>query len=82
MPAQLVAGIEYSFNRLHDVTVGYNHDILQKINIYSAYLQNEWRNERWGFLVGGRLDKHSLIHNPIFSPRANIRFNQIGRAHV
>ena len=75
MPAQLVAGIEYSFNRLHDVTVGYNHDILQKINIYSAYLQNEWRNERWGFLVGGRLDKHSLIHNPIFSPRANIRFN-------
>lgn len=75
MPAQLVAGIEYSFNRLHDVTVVYNHDILQKINIYSAYLQNEWRNERWGFLVGGRLDKHSLIHNPIFSPRANIRFN-------
>ena len=75
MPAQMVAGVEYSYNRLHDVTVGYNHDILQKINIYSAYLQNEWRNDRWGFLVGGRLDKHSLISNPIFSPRANIRFN-------
>lgn len=75
MPAQLVAGLEYSFNRLHDVTVGYDHDILQNINIYSAYLQNEWRNKQWGFLIGGRLDKHSLIHNPIFSPRANIRFN-------
>lgn len=75
MPAQMVAGVEYSYNRLHDVTVGYNHDILQKINIYSAYLQNEWRNDRWSFLVGGRLDKHSLISNPIFSPRANIRFN-------
>lgn len=75
MPAKLVAGLEYSFNRLHDVTVGYGHDILQKVNIYSAYLQNEWRDERWGFLIGARMDKHSMIHNPIVSPRVNIRFN-------
>lgn len=75
MPAELVAGIEYSHNRLHDVTVGYDHDILQKVNIYSAYLQNEWRDDRWGFLIGARLDKHSLIRKPITSPRANIRFN-------
>ncbi|MCM1037382.1 MAG: TonB-dependent receptor [Bacteroides sp.] len=75
MPAQLVAGLEYSYNRLHDITTGYDRDMLQSINIYSAYLQNEWKNDRWGFLIGGRLDKHSLIDNPIFSPRANIRFN-------
>ncbi|MDE6340166.1 MAG: TonB-dependent receptor, partial [Muribaculaceae bacterium] len=75
MPAELVAGLEYSYNRLHDVTIGYNHNVLQNINIYSAYLQNEWRDDRWGFLIGARLDKHSLIHNPIVSPRANIRFN-------
>ena len=75
MPAELVAGLEYSFNRLHDVTIGYDHDILQKVNIYSGYLQNEWKNDTWGFLVGARLDKHTLIHNPIVSPRANIRYN-------
>lgn len=75
MPSELVAGIEYSFNRLHDVTVGYDHDIMQKVNIYSGYLQNEWKNERWGFLVGARLDKHSMIHDPIVSPRVNLRFN-------
>lgn len=75
MPSELVAGLEYSFNRLHDVTVGYDHDILQKVNIYSAYLQNEWKNDRWGFLIGARADKHSLIHNAIISPRVNIRFN-------
>ena len=75
MPAELVAGLEYSFNRLHDVTIGYGHDILQKVNIYSGYLQNEWKNDTWGFLVGARLDKHSLIQNPIVSPRANIRYN-------
>lgn len=75
MPAELVAGVEYSFNRLHDVTIGYGHDILQKVNIYSGYLQNEWKNEKWGFLMGARVDKHSMIHNPIVSPRLNLRFN-------
>ncbi|MDE6278110.1 MAG: TonB-dependent receptor [Muribaculaceae bacterium] len=75
MPAELVAGVEYSHNRLHDVTVGYGHNILQRVNIYSAYLQNEWRNEKWGFLAGARLDKHSMIHGPIVSPRVNVRFN-------
>lgn len=75
MPAELVAGLEYSFNRLHDVTIGYDHDILQKVNIYSAYLQNEWKNEKWGFLAGARVDKHSLIRNAIVSPRVNIRYN-------
>lgn len=75
MPSEFVAGLEYSYNRLHDVTLGYDHDILQKVNIYSAYLQNEWKNDRWGFLIGARADKHSLIHNAIISPRVNIRFN-------
>lgn len=75
MPAELVAGLEYSYNRLHDVTIGYEHDILQKVNIYSGYLQNEWRNDRWGFLIGARVDKHSLIDHAIVSPRANLRFN-------
>ena len=75
MPAELVAGLEYSYNRLHDMTIGYDHDIVQNVNIYSGYLQNEWKNEKWGFLVGARIDKHSMISDPIISPRANIRFN-------
>lgn len=75
MPAELVAGAEFSHNYLHDVTIGYEHDARQKVNIYSAYVQNEWRDERWGFLAGVRLDKHSLVHNLIVSPRANVRFN-------
>ncbi|MBD5214750.1 MAG: TonB-dependent receptor [Bacteroidales bacterium] len=75
MPAELVSGIEYNYNKLHDVTLGYDHDEMQKVNIYSAYAQNEWRNDRWGFLIGARVDKHSMIHNAIVSPRANIRYN-------
>lgn len=75
MPSELVAGLEYSYNRLHDVTVGYGHDIKQTVNIYSGYLQNEWKNEQWGFHIGARADKHSLINNAIISPRVNVRYN-------
>ena len=75
MPSELVAGLEYNHNYLNDVTLGYDHDVTQKVDIYSGYLQNEWRTNRWGFLVGARIDKHSLIDNAIVSPRANIRYN-------
>lgn len=75
MPSELTAGVEYNYNYLNDVTLGYNHDVTQRVNIYSGYLQNEWRTDRWGFLVGARVDKHSLISHPIVSPRANVRFN-------
>ena len=75
MPAELVTGVEYNHNYLHDVTLGYDHDALQRVHIFSGYLQNEWRKDRWGFLLGARLDKHSLIDHVIVSPRANIRFN-------
>lgn len=75
MPAEFMAGAEYNHNYLHDITLGYDHDHLQKINIFSGFVQNEWRNDTWGFLVGARIDKHSLVDNIIISPRANIRFN-------
>ncbi len=75
MPSELVAGLEYNYNFLNDITIGYDHDITQRVNIFSGYLQNEWRDDRWGFLVGARIDKHSMISKPIVSPRANIRFN-------
>ena len=54
---------------------GYDRVTDQTVRILSAYAQNEWKNERWGILVGGRLDKHSLMERLIFSPRANLRYN-------
>ncbi len=54
---------------------GYNRYTKQTVNIGSAFLQNEWKNEKWSILLGGRLDKHNLINHVIFSPRANLRFN-------
>ena len=75
MPAQLTMGTEYNFDGLHDEILGYNRTINQDINIESFYLQNEWKNKYLSILLGGRIDKHELIKDPILSPRINLRYN-------
>ena len=75
LPADLTVGLEYNEDYLKDNMWGYNRTTDQTVRIVSAYAQNEWKNERWGILIGGRLDKHNLMKGLIFSPRANFRFN-------
>ena len=75
MPADFTAGLEYNEDYLRDNMWGYNRQTDQTVRIASAYAQNEWKNEQWGILIGGRLDKHNLIKGAIFSPRANLRYN-------
>ncbi len=75
MPADLTAGLEYNEDYLKDNMWGYDRITDQTVRIASLYAQNEWKNDRWGVLIGGRLDKHNLIKGIIFSPRANLRYN-------
>ena len=75
LPAELTGGIEYNQDDLDDNMWGYGRHTEQNIHIASAFFQNEWKNRQWGFLLGGRLDKHNLMDHIIFSPRANLRFN-------
>lgn len=75
MPADLTAGLEYNQDHLSDNMWGYDRVTDQLVRIGSAYFQNEWKNARWSFLLGGRLDKHNLIDGVIFSPRVNLRYN-------
>ena len=77
MPADLSVGAEYSYNYLHDIILGYDRDMHQKVHLYGGYVQNEWKNEKWGVLVGGRLEKHNMLQSPVFSPRANLRYTPI-----
>ncbi len=75
MPADLTVGLEYNEDYLRDNMWGYGRTTDQTVRIASAYAQNEWKTEKWGILIGGRLDKHNLIKSVIFSPRANLRYN-------
>lgn len=76
MPSDLTLGAEYSYDGIKDVILGYDRNFKQDVRIGSFFFQNEWKNKQWSFLLGGRLDKHNLVDHVIFSPRANLRFNQ------
>ncbi|MGL5919584.1 MAG: TonB-dependent receptor [Bacteroidales bacterium] len=75
MPADLTAGLEYNFNKLHDQILGYGRDFTQTTHLAGLYFQNEWKSDKFNFLIGGRLDKHNLMKNAVFSPRVNIRYS-------
>ena len=75
IPADLTLGAEYNYDALNDRIEGYNHLLDQKVRIASGYVQNEWKNRQWSFLLGARIDKHNLLRRAVFSPRVNIRWN-------
>ncbi len=76
MPAEFVGGVEYNYNNLEDMNFDiYDEAVSQKVNTVGVYAQNEWRNDRFGVLLGLRADKHSMIDNVILSPRVNLRYN-------
>ena len=74
MPATFIAGMEHSYNKLKDEMLGYNRVINQTVGIYSIFAQNEWSNKQFTLLVGGRIDKHTMISQPIVSPRISSRY--------
>lgn len=82
MPADLTVGAEATGDALEDTMWGYDRQTEQQVYTGSLFAQNEWKNDRWSFLVGGRLDRHSLLRKPVFSPRVNLRFNPTERVNL
>ena len=74
LPSEFTVGVEHTLDRLQDHTLDSPDTLWQDIGIVSTYLQNEWKDNRWSLLVGARLDKHTMVSNPVVSPRLNVRF--------
>lgn len=74
-PSNLTIGVEYSHNTLKDKIMGYHRDLHQYTNVAGAFIQNEWKTDKFNLLIGGRFDKHNKVKNVIFSPRVNIRYS-------
>lgn len=82
MPANLTLGAEYTIDDLHDNIVGYSRTTDQNISIKSAFVQNEWRNNKLSLLLGCRVDKHALIEDVIASPRTSVRYSVTDNVQV
>ena len=77
LPAELTAGLEYNLNTLNDHYIATDRTLQQQTSTIGLFAQNEWKSDKFNFLVGFRLDKHNMIDKPIFSPRANVRYSPI-----
>ncbi|MBO7263662.1 MAG: TonB-dependent receptor [Alistipes sp.] len=77
LPSELTAGVEYNYNTLNDYYIATKRRLNQETSTIGLFAQNEWKSDKLNFLVGFRLDKHSMIDKPIFSPRANVRYSPI-----
>ena len=77
MPSELTAGVEHTYDLLRDRNLAETDTLRQDVSVASAYLQNEWKNDRWNILVGVRADQHSMLDNPVVSPRLNLRYAPI-----
>jgi Outer membrane receptor for ferrienterochelin and colicins len=73
-PANLTIGSEFSHNSLEDRFLGFNRNFKQYTNVAGLFLQNEWKTERYNFVLGARLDKHNKINKVIISPRVSFRY--------
>ncbi len=76
MPSQLIAGVEYNYSDLSDRYLQQDWSpTKQQVNVASLYLQNEWKNDKLGILIGGRVDYNDYLGRAIVSPRVNLRYN-------
>lgn len=74
MPSEMTGGVEYVHDAIDDASGYRTNPIHQKINTVTGFFQNEWKNDKWGFLLGARLDKNSEISELVFNPRANLKY--------
>ena len=83
---ELTTGLEYSYDYLFDNPIGYAGEpfyksmiIEQHVHNASIYAQGEFKFNKWGFLVGGRLDNWYNASNKKYlcipSPRVTLCYN-------
>ena len=77
LPSELTAGVEYTYNSLEDKYLGLNREFSQNTHSTGFFFQNEWRSKKFNFLIGGRVDKHNMMDEVVFSPRINVRYSPV-----
>lgn len=75
MPSEFTTGFEYQYDNIDDRMPGYNRFLKQTTQTTGLFLQNEWKNNRFNILIGGRFDKHNLLDKVVVSPRVNLKYN-------
>ncbi len=69
----ITAGVEGQYDHVDDQIPGYQLRTNQITRQLGIFAQSDWKiSQRISMLLGGRLDYHSNLENPVLSPRANL----------
>lgn len=69
----LTGGFQFSLEDLRDYGADGSAHVDERYTNISGLLQIDWQMTRWlELILGGRIDKHSEIDKPIFSPRVSL----------
>ncbi|MDX1905098.1 MAG: TonB-dependent receptor [Thermonemataceae bacterium] len=72
----LAAGWEYNIDKLDDNAPAYERFIRQTAEQLGVYAQDNWAiTPKIRALLGLRFDTHSLLENPVFSPRISLMYS-------
>ncbi len=73
--AILTGGGEWGADNLKDDAPGYNRFVNQKVTHFGMYIQHDTKwTDVASVVIGGRLDRHSLLDELIFNPRINLLY--------
>jgi outer membrane receptor for ferrienterochelin and colicins len=79
----ITTGYEFRYDGLEDIYVGYNREIRQYTREHGFYFQDDWKlNDIFSFVLGARLDKHSMLNDPVFNPRMNLMVKPIDNLSI
>lgn len=71
----ITAGAEYVVDEVFDEIESYNYLINQKTTNLGVFFQSDWEiTPQVNLLTGVRADKHNLLNNFIFNPRASFLY--------
>lgn len=76
-PMNITAGMEYLSDRVTDSIPAYRFLVDQNIRDWGPFAQIEWfLHPRWRLLSGLRIDIHSMLKQPVWSPRLALLFKK------
>lgn len=80
---ELTFGTDIKYNRLHDEIPSYSRVTDQSVMTVGVYGQTDWQpSEAFNVLLGARMDRHSLMDDPVISPRANLLVDLTERSQL
>ncbi|AEA46013.1 TonB-dependent receptor plug domain-containing protein [Fluviicola taffensis] len=76
----LIGGLEHYHDDIQDSIRGYDYYINQQIMQVAGFLQSQLDlGQKWSFVAGIRITKHSKVDNLIITPRAALLFKPNGQ---